>query len=107
MTMMVYVCKALTLNEPPDGRLFLGAWIDTELNERPYRTNQRLCYNFSSYQYAQNIPLGEGLYSFPVEQIEVLDTDTILYLTVYPKYGLEAVTENDVRNLTRLCGKLV
>ena len=99
------------LNEPTDGKHYLAAWIDTADSvpnandgERPYKFNQKMGFNMSAYQYAQNLPI--DTFSFPVEQIEVLDTDTIIYLTVYPRPSPWSISDADIKSLTQDLGNL-
>jgi hypothetical protein len=112
LSVFLRLALALTVNEPPDGKLYLAAWLDTVDTsvgafdgDRPFRFNQRFGYNASAFQYAQNMPLG-STFAFPVEQIEVLDTDTIIYLTVYPQPNPWDINDADIRNLTRALGTL-
>ncbi|KAI8923818.1 glycoside hydrolase superfamily [Entophlyctis helioformis] len=100
---------AQNVNEPPNGRLYLGAWLDTADSapgvgdgDRPVRMDQRLGFNLSSFQYAQNIPI--DTFPFPIEQVEATGTDSLIYLTVYPRPTPWTVTDEQITNLTRQCG---
>ena len=115
MKLTSFICcltaAAQNLNEPPEGKHYIAAWIDSvdsspgrNDGDRPYKFNQRMGFNMSAYQYAQNIPI--DTFAFPVEQIEVLDTDTSIYLTVYPRPSPWTISDADVRVLTQSMGKL-
>ncbi len=72
--------------EPPDGKLLLGAWVDTQRstvpgvgNDLPVRVNERLGFNFTSFQLVQDIPVTEKTY-FNLTRLEETSTDAILFL---------------------------
>lgn len=75
---------------PPDGKVFLAAWLDsTDLpnlpnsGDRPQKFNSRLGINASAFQYAENIPnLAHPQYM--ADQLDLLTDNAILYITVYP-----------------------
>lgn len=97
--------------EPPSGKVYFATWIDTQDSfvnatdgDRPLAFNRRLGYNASVFQYAQNIPI--DTFSFPVEQIEVLDTNAVILLTVYPRPSPWTISDNELKNLTAQCAKL-
>jgi hypothetical protein len=101
----------LELIEPPDGKLFFATWLDTTDSsplagdgDRPSLFNERLGFNTSCFQYAQNIPI--DTYPFPYEQVYSLNTDAIVYLTVYPRPTPWTITDDQIANLTAQCSQM-
>eukprot|EP00842_Homolaphlyctis_polyrhiza_P004769 jgi/Hompol1/5293/HPOL_001255-RA len=75
--------SAAGINEPPNGKLYLGAWLDTADSvpgandgDRPALLNKRLGFNIGAIQYAQNLPIPAGSFPFPIEQIEATGLNT-------------------------------
>jgi hypothetical protein len=105
------VSVRLSLPEPPIGKLYFAAWLDTEDSlpgandgDRPIKFNQRLGFNSSSFQYAQNLPV--DTFTFPIEQIEDLNTDTFVFLTIYPRPNPWNISTSDITALAEQCSKL-
>lgn len=103
---------AQNLNEPPDGKVYFGAWLDTADSaagaldgDRPVKFNQRMGFNASVFQYAQDLPIPAGSFSFPIEQIEATGTDALIYLTVYPRPSLD-VADADIQLLALQLAKI-
>lgn len=99
------------VNVPPDGKHYLGAWLDTvdsrpgaNDGDRPVKLNERMGFNMPIFHYAQNIPI--DTFPFPVEQVIATNTDAMIMLTVYPRPTPWEVTDVHIRNLTRMCGEL-
>jgi hypothetical protein len=81
------------LLEPPDGRMLLGAWVDTQVWDRPgvgsdlpVRLNQRLQLNFTSFQLVQDIPVTNRTF-FNVTRLDETSTDAILFLVCLDIYS--------------------
>jgi hypothetical protein len=98
------------LNEPADGKLYFGAWLDTADSspgrndgDRPILFNNRMSFNSSFFQYGQNIPI--DTFPMPFEQIEQTGPGTDVILTVYPRPTPWNITDNDIENLSRQCGE--
>jgi hypothetical protein len=97
--------------QPPTGKVWLAAWLDTADSapgaldgDRPSKFNQRMGLNFSSFQYAQNLPINytNNEFPFPMEQIDDLQTDAVVFLTIYPfRTSLPhwKVTDDDIQFL--------
>ncbi len=56
------------LHEPPDGQVYLGAWLATNDSapgandgDRPIKFNQRMGWKAGVFQYAQNMPIGPNV----------------------------------------------
>jgi hypothetical protein len=90
---MIFVLTVTAFHQPGPGRVWLSAWLDTADSspgaldgDRPIKFNQRMGMNFSSFQYAQNLPVNytNNEFPFPMEQIDELQTNAVLFLTVYP-----------------------
>ena len=97
--LLLLPAQLLAFYQPPDGKLWLAAWLDTaDTNitsptgnitiegDRPSKLNSRLGVDLSSFQYAQNFPVNytAGEFPFPLEQIDATLTDAVVFLTVYP-----------------------
>ncbi|KAJ3100713.1 hypothetical protein HDU96_010240 [Phlyctochytrium bullatum] len=92
--------------EPPDGKLYFGAWIDTspEGKDSPRLFNQRIGRKASVFQMAQTIPVELD----PVTKVRRdfnfsnLDdnSDGVILLTVYPYFGFESVTDAALQDLS-------
>lgn len=81
---------AKTSVAPEDGKFLFGAWLDTspipgtnEGIDSPSKFNNRLGFNASLFQYAQNVPFDDTT-AAPLEQVVNLGTDAIIQLTIYP-----------------------
>ncbi|KAJ3359626.1 hypothetical protein HDU91_004857, partial [Kappamyces sp. JEL0680] len=102
---LIATAAALAPVEPPTGKRYLGAWLDTsdasptlQTGDRPRLLNQRLGFNISVIQYAQDLPLAGT--SFPYDQIQDLQSDTIVYLTIYPKPDPWNIQDSAISELT-------
>ncbi|KZT52980.1 glycoside hydrolase family 26 protein [Calocera cornea HHB12733] len=98
---------SLALNEPPDGQLYLGAWIDTGVSsgDSPLAFNSRIGRNASWFQASQNLPAdpyddvtGTGGIINATKVFET-NTDAGVYVTVYPEDGLTAISAQDYAGL--------
>lgn len=106
MLVAALLCSFVTaqaLNEPT--KIHFGAWLDTadtspgaNNGDRPLLFNQRMGFNASFFQYAQNIPI--DTYPFPAEQIDATETDALVHLTVYPRPSPWSITDADINVLT-------
>ena len=94
----------LGLNEPPDGKLILSAWLDTTNGDRPVDANARMGFNFGAFQYAQTIPV--TTFEFPESQIYATGTDALIYLTVYAGGTSFIFSDADIQVLTQQCGRI-
>jgi hypothetical protein len=111
IALLTTLALGLELIEPPDGKVFFATWLDTADSspgsgdgDRPLAFNQRMGFNASCFQYAQNIPI--DTYPFPYEQVYTLETDAIVYLTVYPRPSPWTVTDDQIANLTSQCSQM-
>jgi hypothetical protein len=100
MFKLILVTQIWCFFQPPEGKVWLSAWLDTaDINititptvnetiqgDRPLKLNSRLELNLSSFQYAQNFPINRTLehFTFPIDQMDDTLTDAVVYLTVYP-----------------------
>ncbi|KAJ3111512.1 hypothetical protein HDU96_005643 [Phlyctochytrium bullatum] len=104
--------RRLARLEPADGKIILGAWLDTE--DRPGARdtflgfNQRIGFNAGSFQLSQQMPLadnpfipGDKLYANMTLFNE--GTNASLFLTIYPYSGLERIRETDIDFLVQQC----
>ncbi|EJU05153.1 glycoside hydrolase [Dacryopinax primogenitus] len=99
--------SATALNEPPDGQLYFGLWLDTSVTsgDSPLAANARVGRNISWFQFSQNIPVDQyndvtgvgGIIN--ATKVTETDTDAGIYVTVYPLNGLAAVTVQDMAAL--------
>jgi hypothetical protein len=103
---------ALAPLEPPNGKRYLAAWLDTsdasptlKTGDRPYLLNQRLGFNISVIQYASDLPLAGT--DFPYDQIQGLQLDTIVYLTIYPKPDPWNIPDSAIKQLTDQIASIV
>jgi hypothetical protein len=110
-SILTALALGLELIEPPDGKVFLATWLDTVDSspgagdgDRPRLFNQRMGFNASCFQYAQNIPI--DTFPFPYEQIYELGTDAIVYLTVYPRPSPWTISDQDIDVLAQQCGRI-
>ncbi|KAJ3277273.1 hypothetical protein HK104_003473 [Borealophlyctis nickersoniae] len=109
------LCAAATVAaqnplEPPNGKMYFGAWYDRLQNDTPVAINSRLGYKPLSF-FQSDINLTSTL-QLPTEfdqQVDATGTDAILYLTVYPIQGFDVVTDSAVADLAKevksLCDK--
>lgn len=104
MAFGIHCALAASINEPPPGKVYLGAWLDTadssvtaKDGDRPLLFNKRMAFNASVFQYAQNLPV--DTYTFPIEQIEGTNTDALVYLTVYPQPYPFSIDDADIKAL--------
>lgn len=98
-------------HEPPNGKVYLAAWLDTADSapgkgdgDRPRLINQRLGFNLSSFQYSQFLPVVD--YPFPIEQIEELGTDALVYLTIDPRPNPWSISDAAIAQLAAQCEKM-
>ncbi|KAJ3079917.1 hypothetical protein HK102_003431 [Quaeritorhiza haematococci] len=101
------------LHEPPNGKHYIGAWLDTADSrpgandgDRPILFNRRMGFNSSLFQYAQDLPIPANGFAAPDEQVKETGTDTILFLTVYPRPNPANITDEDIAALVRQCRRL-
>lgn len=108
---------------PPDGKVFLAAWLDTadlpdrpNSGDRPIKFNNRLGLNMSAFQYAENMPSSVSS-QYMSDQLNQLTDNSILYITVYPmnsgdgtaaplSNGPWPVTDLDISYLAGNCSEL-
>lgn len=84
-------------------QVYFGIWPNTDAgySDTPSLINQRLAFNSSAFQIAQQIPLPKYNYTTgaggpaPEYLIEQTQTDAAVFLTVYPS-ALDAVTDDDL-----------
>ncbi|KAJ3052633.1 hypothetical protein HK097_005944 [Rhizophlyctis rosea] len=93
----------LAVLEPLDGQHYLGAWLNmTSGTDTPEAFNKRLGKNASVFHFAQSIPEQSGVFP-PFELLDYTATDAILYLSVLPTKGLDAIKGRDLANLVDRC----
>ena len=85
--------------EPISKRL-LGVWLDTSW-DTPADFNSRLGFNASAFHFAHTIPTNEDLP--PIELLDASDTDAALYLSVFPKFGLAVISDDDLAGIINTC----
>ncbi|KAI8927683.1 glycoside hydrolase superfamily [Entophlyctis helioformis] len=97
--------------EPPAGRLYLSAWLDTTDSrpgagdgDRPKLLNGRLGFELGSVQYGQPIPIVD--YPFPIEQVEATGNNAVIVLSVNPEPSPWTITDKDISTLTEMCGRI-
>ncbi|KAJ3021118.1 UNVERIFIED_CONTAM: hypothetical protein HDU68_009793 [Siphonaria sp. JEL0065] len=109
--------NSLTLYEPADGKVYLGAWVDTESpytasnvtvgGDSPASFNKRLGSSASVFHLSQTLPLSispfdQSELTANLTSIEETKTDAILLLTIYP-YGkgnpYDQYTDADINKL--------
>ncbi|KAJ3111945.1 hypothetical protein HDU96_005121 [Phlyctochytrium bullatum] len=104
--------RPLARLEPPDGKIVLGAWLNTEdmpgARDSPRAFNERIGFNAGSFQLSQQMPLadnpfipGDKLYA----NMSLLDdrTNASLLLTIYPYSGLDKILDVDITYLVDQC----
>ncbi|KAJ3293695.1 hypothetical protein HK104_004246 [Borealophlyctis nickersoniae] len=108
--------SSLARLEPPDGKRYFSMWLDMDPHgaaEYPSTMNRRLAgavgggrnLNIPVFHFAQNIPIGDTLVGsrYPNQTNEALlketGTNAGMIMTVYPKQGLEAITDGDIKAL--------
>jgi hypothetical protein len=74
--------------------------------DRPLKFNQRLGFNASVFQYAQDLPIPADSFPFPDEQVDATMTDAVVLLTVYPRPNPWAITDADIDVLAKQCARL-
>jgi hypothetical protein len=110
-TVLPLFALAQNVNEPPDGKHYIGGWLDTADSapgandgDRPIKFDQRMGFNSSFFQYGQNIPI--DTYPFPYEQVYSMNTDALVFLTVYPRPTPWSITDEQIANLTAQCAQM-
>jgi hypothetical protein len=98
----IILSKALF--EPPDGKVYLGAWLDFGNGDTTLKFNKDMNFNASFFQEAQDMPLKpnprDNLYAIDATKITDLNTDAFIFLTVYPRDMDAAMEDNVIANLT-------
>ncbi|KAI9324835.1 glycoside hydrolase superfamily [Zopfochytrium polystomum] len=102
---------ALGLYEPADGKLIIGAWVDTQDpkdspsgGDSPSQFNARIGNSAGAFMFTQDIPLEVSPYTGAtvtanLSAVEATNTDAILIITVYPKKGFSGYNDSDVKLL--------
>ena len=85
--------SSAAVNEPPNGKVYLSAWLDTanwvdstgnlQTGDRPLAINTRMGLNISVFQYAQDLPIN-GEPGYMRSQVDKAYDDALMYITVYP-----------------------
>ena len=108
----ILTAQGVAVNAPPDGKVLLGAWLDTTdppnqrgAGDRPLKFSQRTGLNISTFQFAQDLP---NIYNsdYMANQIDALRTDAILYITVFPKPSPWAISDDAIAELALQCQQL-
>ncbi|RKO86762.1 hypothetical protein BDK51DRAFT_47598 [Blyttiomyces helicus] len=93
--------------EPPDGKILLGAWVNTVQNgDSPLAVNDRLQAKLPMFHFQMNIPESSLDESPPLQMLDQTDTDALLYLSALPNSGLAAVGDADLDRLVERCKTL-
>ena len=75
--------------------------------DRPASMNKRMGYNMGFFQYSQPLPLPEGSFPFPVDQIYDTGTDALVYLTIDSSYQpWDDVTDAAIDALAKQCADI-
>ncbi|KAJ3049910.1 hypothetical protein HK097_009102 [Rhizophlyctis rosea] len=85
--------------EPPNGKILFGPWYDRLHGDTPSLITQRLGHAPSMFQSDINMTDTLQMPTEFIRQVDDTHTDTILYLTVYPIMGFDAVNDNAIRDL--------
>ncbi|KAJ3055340.1 hypothetical protein HK097_010840 [Rhizophlyctis rosea] len=104
-TALAGVSAQLAPLEPEDGKLLFGAWYDRLKNDTPIAINTRVGRPLSMFQSDINITETLQLPTQFIEQVDATNTDAILYLTVYPFWGFDRVTDVAIAELADVIGK--
>ncbi|KAJ3205648.1 hypothetical protein HDU67_008719 [Dinochytrium kinnereticum] len=101
--------------EPADGKIILGAWLDTEDKPGARDTfsgfNRRIGQMAGSFQLSQRIPLAPNPYipgDFLNANMTLFDegSNASLFLTVYPYDGFDAIQDRDIDLLVEQCNNI-
>ncbi|KAI8847277.1 hypothetical protein BC829DRAFT_490832 [Chytridium lagenaria] len=91
---------------PEDGKIWLGAWYQRPQGDKPTLLNSRLSRNLSFFQTDFNINMEIGLDDptseitpQALDQIDETGTNAIVYWTIYPKGGLDEVTDAQINDV--------
>ncbi|KAI9324973.1 glycoside hydrolase superfamily [Zopfochytrium polystomum] len=97
---------------PNDGVLF-GAWYDRPHGDTPLDINNRLGRNLSFFQTDIDLTGTSKPETAPnitdqfIQHLDQTNTDAIAYLTVYPFYGFDAVTDAQLDDLVTRIKKII
>ncbi|KAJ3110498.1 hypothetical protein HDU96_006523 [Phlyctochytrium bullatum] len=115
-TLASSMASALAPLEPVDGSLLLGPWYERTMNDTPSLVNARLQRNLTFFQVdfdiTQEAP-GQVVDPTPeitdqaMEQVEATGTDAWMYWTIYPKGGLNSVTDAMLDDLAQRVAKAI
>ncbi|KAI8850361.1 glycoside hydrolase superfamily [Chytridium lagenaria] len=91
---------------PEDGKIWLGAWYQRPQGDKPTLLNSRLSRNLSFFQTDFNINMEIGLddptpeiTTQALDQVDETGTNAIVYWTIYPKGGLDEVTDAQINDV--------
>jgi hypothetical protein len=91
-------CQTLAPLEPAGGKILFGPWYNRVDKDTPFKTQERVKVPpFSLFQ--SDMDIGQTLKNAEdimqtADQIAETKTDAIMYLTIYPKDGFEAVSDS-------------
>lgn len=60
----------------------------------------------SFFQYAQNLPIEQGSFPFPDDQVDETNTTAVVVLTVYPRPTPWQISDADIQRLAEQCSRL-
>ncbi|KAJ3034403.1 hypothetical protein HDV00_005059 [Rhizophlyctis rosea] len=94
--------------EPADGKILFGAWYARPHGDTPAAINSRVGKKLAMFQSDFNITdtINEGNPTQFVQQLDDAKTDAIMYMTVYPMYGFDNVTDSGINQLAELVGNV-
>ncbi|KAJ3299522.1 hypothetical protein HK104_008618 [Borealophlyctis nickersoniae] len=88
-------------------RLLSGAWYDRLLGDTPVAINTRVGYKpLSLFQSDINITSTLQMPTQFIEQVQATNTDTILFLTVFPIDGWDVITDDATQQMVKVIGDL-
>jgi hypothetical protein len=97
---LILVAKVISTRIPvrTDNKIMFGSWLDTsdtQGKDRPILFNNRMDFNATCFQYAQNLPNND--FDLPDTQVP---ENTCIMLTIYPKPNPWNITDADIKKLS-------
>jgi hypothetical protein len=97
---LILVAKVISTRIPvrTDNKIMFGSWLDTsdtQGKDRPILFNNRMGFNATCFQYAQNLPNND--FDLPDTQVP---ENTCIMLTIYPKPNPWNITDADIKKLS-------
>ncbi|KAJ3040772.1 hypothetical protein HK097_002472 [Rhizophlyctis rosea] len=90
--------------EPENGKIYFGAWYARPNGDTPAAINTRVGKKLAMFQSDFNITdtINEGNPLQFLQQMDETKSDAIMYLTAYPMYGFDSVTDKAIDDLANL-----